>query len=136
MTIGAAEPGWALVTDGPIPLADLSTLNALATQSLVAVMVPPRCYEHTRSLLPRGVRCVTHPAELQAIEVQSCVVWRGTDVLSRHGSAFGTVLEVARLADALEADPRERSSGDNRASRVPALPSIRKRVTEEACIGV
>jgi hypothetical protein len=88
------RPHWAIVTDDPVDEIDIAKLAVEQGSGLAAVMVPPSCFELTRSLLPATVRCVTHPVELEALGVSRCVVLNGHQVIARYGAALRSFVEL------------------------------------------
>lgn len=86
MTVAIARPTrLAAVIDCAIDVdAFLGLLDASAYE-LVAVLVRPEQLELTRTIVPRHVRCVTHPAELDAIPIDVRVSWRADAGVRRYG---------------------------------------------------
>jgi hypothetical protein len=64
---------------------------------MVAVLVLPRYLMHARSLLPAFVLCATHPTGLQAIDIELCLVWDGSEIIAHHGSALDNFAEVISI---------------------------------------
>jgi hypothetical protein len=62
--------------------------------SVVAVMVLPPHFEMSRTCVPPGVRCVTHPNELRAIGIDVCVSRQADGLLARHGAALSQFTEL------------------------------------------
>jgi hypothetical protein len=85
---------WAIVSDGPVDESAIAILAGGQAEGLAAVMVPPTCYELTRSCLPASVVCVTHPAELESLGVRRCVEFNAPSIISRHGVALRRFAEM------------------------------------------
>jgi hypothetical protein len=93
-----AEP-WALVTDAALTDDDGIALVGLGSTAPCAVLVPPRLFEHTRSILGGVIRSTTHPGELKTLGVTLCVVRSGSEVISRHGTYLARFCRIITTED-------------------------------------
>jgi hypothetical protein len=85
---------WALVTDAALTDDDGTALVGLGSTAPCAILVPPRYFEHTRSIVGDVIRSTTHPGELKTLGVTLCVVRSGSEVMSRHGTHLATFCRI------------------------------------------
>ena len=72
-----------------------------AAYELAAVLILPSEREMGRHVGPSGVRYATHPNELQPMNLDICVAWRGDLVMERHGGALSRLSVVEWSPDDL-----------------------------------
>jgi hypothetical protein len=90
----------AIAVDGPLDQSSLATIGSDQAE-LVAVMVLPPYYEDTRSSIPVGLRCTTHPKELEALGVTVCFAWRSTELIRLHGDRLRAFTDLVLVGDDL-----------------------------------
>jgi hypothetical protein len=91
------EQRWALATDRLLDERAVEEIASYRVRGLVAVLVPPRHYEHAQVALAGVARCATHPKELEALDVQLCFAWEGNETVARHGGALRSFATVIAL---------------------------------------
>lgn len=106
-----------LVRDGVVGRDQLDAVGGCCPGELVAVMVLPTNLVACRFELPPEIRCVTHPSELEAMGVDTCLVCDAPHLAERYGSALGAFAAIVGLlpSDA-SAGIGQRASAEARAS--------------------